>query len=399
MRFAPRAARITGSVIDSTISVLQRAPRDTISFAMGSVAPDALPANVLREAATNELGDPAALNYGPTEGEHGLRAALTDFLAARGTQVGDRELLITAGGMQGLDLVAKLFVGAGEVVIVEAPTYTNATATFAGYEGDLVEVPVDAGGLRIDELRETVERLGRPPRLVHVIPNFQNPTGVTLVPDRREALLRLGEEWGAVVLEDDPYGWLAFDAREQPSLYDLDAGAGRVIAVRTFSKVLAPGLRVGWIQAPPPVIERMIAAKQGMDTCTNVLGQRLVAAFLEHGLMEAHLDRLRAEYRANKETMIEALQSSFGDVRDATWTDPDGGFFLWLTLPGTAAETLAAVALEEGVAVIPGSAFSVAGAFGDALRLCFSYPARGQIPEGVRRLRRAYDRCAVEQAA
>jgi 2-aminoadipate transaminase len=396
MRFAPRAARITGSVIDRSISVLERAPRDTISFAMGSVAPSAVPANVLREAATSALADAAAVNYGPTEGDSRLRAALREFLAARGTPVGEAELLITAGGMQGIDLVSKLFVSAGDDVIVEAPTYTNAIATIASYEGDIVEVPVDADGLRIDVLRAAAVR---PPRLIHVIPNFQNPSGVTLAFDRRRELLELAGEWEAVILEDDPYGWLAFDGTELPSLYDLDAGGDRVIAVRTFSKVLAPGLRVGWIQAAPGVIERMVAAKQGMDTCTNVLGQRLVAAFLEHGLMDAHLDRLRWEYRANKEAMVEALRRSFGDVEGATWTDPGGGFFLWLTLPGVDAEALAPIALEAGVAVIPGSAFSVSDTFGDALRLCFSYPERGQIPEGVRRLRRAYERCAVGRAA
>ncbi len=392
-RYAVREHRITGSVIDSSTSLLQRADGHLVSFATGSTPADALPAHVMRELSSVVLAEAgaAALNYGPTEGERDLRAALLELLAAKHELVDEDELLITSGGMQGLDLACKLFVDPDDLVVVESPTYTNALATIASYEGTFLEVPVDAEGLRVDLLPGLVRRAGRTPRLVHVIPNNQNPTGVTLSLERRIALLSFADEWDALVLEDDPYAWLRFDGEQLPSLYGLDT-AGRVVAVNTFSKILAPGLRVGWMLAPPPVIGRMRAAKQGMDTCTNVLGQRLIAEFLRRGLMEAHLDHLRRDYREKKETMDAALVASFGDLASVTWTDPAGGVFLWLQLsPEVDADRLARTALEHGVAVIAGTAFSSGAEFAHAVRLCFSSPHRTEIHEGVRRLRAAFD--------
>ncbi len=392
-RYARREQRIIGSVIDSSTSLLQRADRDVVSFATGSTPADALPTHVMRELSSMVLAErtAAALNYGPTEGELGLRAALLELLAGKDEPVDDDQLLITAGGMQGLDLVCKLFVDRDDLVVVESPTYTNALATIASYEGEFLEVPVDAEGIRVDRLSDLVRETGRTPRMVHVIPNHQNPTGVTLSLDRRIALLSLADEWDALVLEDDPYAWLHFDAEQLPSLFSLDT-AGRVVTVSTFSKILAPGLRVGWVLAPPQVIDRMRDAKQGMDTCTNVLGQRMIAEFLRRGLMEAHLDHLRRDYLEKKKLMVAALVASFGDVSDVAWTDPSGGVFLWLQLPPEVeADRLASVALEHGVAVIAGTAFSSRREFAHALRLCFSSPHQAEIYEGIRRLRAAFD--------
>ena len=392
-RFAQRAGLIDGSVIDASSSLLQRQTHDVVSLAMGAPAADAIPVEAFRAVSEEVLGDAAdALSYGPTEGERSLRSELGHFLAANGDPVDPRRLVVTAGGMQGLDLVCKLFVDPGDLVIAESPTYTNGTGTIRSYEGSVLEVPVDADGMVVEALEELVSADGRTPRLVYTIPTFQNPSGTTMSVERRARLLELAEAWDAVVLKDDPYGLLGFDGPPPPSLRAMSGEDPRVVGVHTFSKILAPGLRVGWVVASPEIVERMVAAKQAMDTCTNVPGQRLVAGILARGDMDAHLARLRRVYRDKKDAMRAALDEHFGAEEGCAWTDPGGGLFLWLTLPeGVDAQGLFEVALAEGVAFIPGPAFSVSGAYPNALRLCFSYPDEARTREGVARLRRAYD--------
>lgn len=390
--WAARAAGITGSVIDASTSIIQACENDVVRLAMGSPAADFVPVRLFEEllaSAAHEGAD--AFDYGPTEGERALRAELLRCLAARGEAVDPDSLLVTSGGMQGLDLVCKLFVGAGDVVAVEAPTYTNGAATISGYEGRMFEVPCDRDGLDVDALEQLAAHHGTP-KLIYAIPTFQNPSGTTLSLARRERLVELAERWGSLLLEDDPYGWLRFAGEDLPTLRSLAAGRAPVIAVHTFSKILAPGLRVGWTIAEPDVIAKMVDARQAMDTCTNTLQQRLVARFLAGDHLEPHLAALRAEYGRRKGAMQASLREEL-DGLDVRWTDPEGGFFLWLTLPehvGTTA--LFPLALEEGVAFVPGSAFSIAGAFPSALRLAFSAEAPERAREGIRRLRAAITR-------
>ena len=394
--FATRTAGITGSVIDSSTSLLAAQDHDIVRFAMGSPAPEAIPTDALAEIAAEVMASGAAnsYDYGPTEGEPTLRTELLAALArADGAEVDPEELIVTSGGMQGLDLACKLFVDPGDRVAVEAPTYTNGTAVITGYGGELLEVGVDSDGIDVDALRE----LGadRPPKLIYVIPNFQNPSGVTLSRARRTELVALAERWGSVILEDDPYRDLRFDGEPQPSLRGLAAGCGAVvISVHTFSKVLAPGLRVGWVQADAPVIDAMIDAKQGLDTCASVPMQRIVAGFLSRGLMDDHVRGLRERYREGKCTLQAALSEHFPGP-GVHFTDPAGGFFLWLTLGlGDAIDTeaLFPIALAQGVAYIPGPAFSASGRFADSLRLAFATTSGERTREGVRRLRLAVDR-------
>jgi 2-aminoadipate transaminase len=291
--------------------------------------------------------------------------------------------------MQGLDLVCKLFVGPGDLVAVESPTYTNGTATISGYEGDMLEVAGDADGMDVEALARLVGERGAAPKLIYTIPTFQNPSGTTLSLGRRERLIELAAEWGAVILEDDPYSLLRFEGEPLPSLRELGAGRVRVIAVHTFSKILAPGLRVGWVVAEPEVIARMIDARQSMDTCTAPPMQRLVARFLDEGLAGAHLQDLRVVYGERKRAMQQALADELGHL-GAAWTDPHGGFFLWLTLPEPIdTRALFADALAEGVAFIPGPAFSISGRFTNALRLAFSAEPPDRARAGIRRLHRA----------
>jgi 2-aminoadipate transaminase len=391
--YAARVDGITGSVIDSSTSLLQRQTHDIVRMAMGSPAAEAIPSATFGPLLAELAADGySAFDYGPTEGDRSLRRALIDFLAAQGTPVDPDELLITSGGMQGLDLVCKLFVETGDLVAVESPTYTNGAATISGYEGRMVEVPGDADGMDVDALAQVADEYGDPPKLIYTIPTFQNPAGTTLSLERRERLIELAEEWGAVVLEDDPYSLLRFEGEDVPALRELGAGRVRVVGVRTFSKILAPGLRVGWVEAEPEIVARMIDARQGMDTCTAPPMQRLVARFLAEGHADAHLATLRGEYRRRKVALQHALHDELAGF-DASWTDPHGGFFLWLTLPPEIdSEALFAVALEEGVAFIPGPAFSIGGRFSNALRLAFSAEAPDRVREGARRLARAIDR-------
>jgi 2-aminoadipate transaminase len=364
---------------------------------MGSPASEAIPSEVFASMLGTALpGDrTGAYDYGPTEGEAGLRELLIEFLEGHdGVAPAGERLLITSGGMQGLDLACKLFVDPGDLVAVESPTYTNGTGVIAGYGGEVLEVPTDEDGLNVEALRELAS--GREPKMIYVIPNFQNPSGVTLSLERREQLVELARSWGSVILEDDPYRQLRFEGDPLPSLEEMAAGAVRVVSVHTFSKILAPGLRVGWVTADADVVRRMVAAKQTLDTCTNVPMQRLVAGFMAAGRLDEHIVELRSEYHARKRDMQRALRTHFGDL-EAHWTDPDGGFFLWLTLPEPVdCQALFPVALREGVAFIPGSAFSVSKRFTNALRLAFS-ATRGERTElGIMRLRAALDRYLKE---
>ncbi|GAB3819444.1 PLP-dependent aminotransferase family protein [Kribbella italica] len=388
--YAGRAAGLVGSVIDSSTSLLHKQQHDIVRLAMGSPAAEAVPAAILAGIAETQLARPDSYDYAATEGDPPLHAALLDVLRGTSDETTADRLTVTAGGMQGLDLFCKLFVDPGDLVVVESPTYTNGSATALSYGAQVLEVPVDDNGMDVDALEALVAAAGRLPKAIYTIPTFQNPSGATLSLERRHRLLELARRWGAMVLDDDPYGLLRFDGDPLPTLRELGGGDPLVFSVRTFSKIVAPGLRVGWVDTAPELQPLLISAKQAMDTCTNLPAQRLVTGFLTGGHLTDHLVTQRAEYRRRKEAMHAALTEHFGGI--AHWTDPDGGFFLWVTLDnGVDAADLFEVALAEGVAYIPGSAFSPSGRFRDALRLCFASTPPDRIHEGVARLRRAVD--------
>lgn len=394
VRLATRAAQMLGSPVDSSLTLLQAYGKDVISFGMGSVGPDAIPGSALAELATQVLDDPSnsSFNYGPTEGEQSLRTELLAILHASGQPADEETLLITTGGMQGLDLVCKLFLNPGDLVLTESPTYANALVTIASYQGRVVECPTDDDGIVVGAIPDVVARAGQAPKLIYVIPNYQNPTGFCLSQERRLTLLELARKYNAVILEDDPYGELSYDGIELPSLFRLDGAAGSVVSVNTFSKVVAPGLRVGWVLARPDIIRRMVSARHGMDTCTNVVGQRLVASFLANHGLEPHVIQLRERYGRKLAVLLRELDRLFGAEPGVEWSRPTGGFFVWLKLPGIDADALLKVAMEEGVFFIPGSAFTTTTGFKDRLRLCFTYPSESQIVEGVARLKTAFQR-------
>jgi 2-aminoadipate transaminase len=390
--FAARADGLVGSVIDSSTSLLHKQSHDIVRFAMGSPSAEAVPSDLLAAIGAEALG-PAAYDYAATEGDPPLRAALLEVLRGTSDETTLDRLTITAGGMQGLDLFCKIFVDPGDLVVVESPTYTNGSATALSYGAELLEVPVDDEGMDVEAMAELVGRAGRTPKAIYTIPTFQNPSGATMSLPRRHRLLELAREWGSMVIDDDPYGMLRFAGDPLPTLRELGGGDPLVFAVRTFSKIIAPGLRVGWVDTTPELQQLLINAKQAMDTCTNLPAQKLLTGFLTGGHLEEHLRTQRAQYRLRKEAMHEALREHFGEI--ARWTDPEGGFFCWITLTnGVNTAELFEVALAEGVAFIPGTAFSPSGRFTDALRLCFASTAPDRTREGVARLRRAVEKLA-----
>lgn len=385
---AQRTGGLVGSVIDSSTSLLQKQSHDIVRFAIGSPAEEAIPTAIFDDLAPKVLTSDA-FDYAATEGDPLLRDALLDLLSSTPDATTPDRLTITAGGMQGLDLFGKLFIDPGDLVVIESPTYTNGSATALSYGAELLEVPTDGDGMIVDELEAAVERTGRVPKAIYVVPTFQNPSGTTMSLDRRLRLIELARRWQSMIIDDDPYSMLRFAGDEIPSIRSLADGDPLVFAVRTFSKIIAPGLRVGWVDADPQLQQLLINAKQAMDTCTNLPNQRLVAGFLSGGFLADHLQTQRDRYRERKLAMQAALSEHFAGR--AAWTDPDGGFFLWVRLPGIDTQSLFPTALSEGVAYIPGPAFSPTGQFADALRLCFASTAPERIGAGVARLRRAVD--------
>lgn len=393
---------IKGSPVDASLGVLEALGGDVISFAMGCPGDADMPFAALAELAGKLILEqgPSLFNYVPTEGNLSLRS----FLAKR-FGVGPDWVLITSGGMQGLDLTCKLVVDPDDPVIVETPTYSNGLATIHNYGGRLAPIPMDTDGILVAQVERALGDAaagGRPVKLLYLVPTFQNPSGVTLSLKRRERLVELARAFGTVILEDDPYRDLAFSHRSvddlvPPTLFSLADGEG-IVHVGTFSKTIAPGLRVGWVVATPEIVRRMVDAKQSMDTCVNSLGQALVARFCSSGLLPETVRRLAGAYREKRDTMLSALTKEFTET-GCQWTEPGGGMFVWMTLPPVVdAEDLLEVALAEGVAFIPGAAFDLVDPPRNGLRLCFTHPPLGHIGEGVARLAAAYGRLRVDQA-
>ncbi|MDV3123994.1 PLP-dependent aminotransferase family protein [Mycobacterium sp. 21AC1] len=386
---AHRTSDLIGSVIDSSTSVLARQTHDIVRFAMGAPSDDLIPVDLLDEYSARTV--PGKYSYGRSEGEPALVEQIVKLQAEHGITTAEERITVTTGGMQGLDLAFKLFVDPGDLVIVEGPTYTNGNATALSYGADVLEAPLDADGLVVDALPALVAKAGRAPKAIYTIPNFQNPSGVTQSLRRREQLLELAARWGSIIVDDDPYGLLRFNDNTIPGYSQIDPGNPQVFSVRTFSKILAPGLRIGWVDSDPRLQQLLINAKQAMDTCTSIPAQLTVTDFLADGHLQPHLERVLGLYRERKDAMRAALHRAFGDAVHAT--DPDGGFFLWVTFTDSQVDTQALfeTALAAGVAYIPGTAFSVNGNFGESLRLCFATSTPERIDEGVARLKRAID--------
>ncbi len=339
-----------------------------------------------------------ALQYGPTEGLAATVQCIVEVMAAEQTLVDPDEVLVTTGGQQVIDLVCKALLDPGDVIVAEAPTYPGAVPTFGAYQADVLQIEMDSDGMPIDELEQTLDRLqaqGRRPKFIYTIPNFQNPGGVTMSLQRRRRLVEVAREREILVLEDNPYGLLRYEGDPLPTLYSLDAAlAGRggasdfVIYLGTFSKILSPGIRLGWAVAPAPVLEKLNLGKQGADLCSSPVTQLFVAAYFAEHDWRGYLDSLKALYRTRRDAMLAALSAHFGP--DARWTEPEGGMFVWATLPDYIDTTdLLARALEsEAVAFVPGRAAYVDGRGASSMRLNFAGVAEQDIVEGIKRIGR-----------
>jgi 2-aminoadipate transaminase len=392
-RFAARTQRMTSSVIRELLKLTEQP--DLISFAGGLPAPEMFPVAEMRAAAERVLAEQgaAALQYGPTEGYRPLREMLARHMRRYGIEVPPSNVLVTTGSQQALDLIGKLLINPGDRVLTEQPTYLGAVQAFTAYQAEFVTVPTDDDGLRIDLLEEAL-RVG--PKFLYVLPNFQNPSGVTLSLERRRRLVELAHQYGIPIVEDDPYGQLRYEGEHLPSLVKLDAeyrhGApdgdgytGNVLYLGTLSKTLAPGLRVGWIVAPREEIERLVQMKQGADLHTSTLAQALAYETAHGGFLDRHVRRIRVVYGERRDAMLGALERHFPP--GVHWTHPRGGLFLWVRLPaGRDAAELLRRALERKVAFVPGAPFFPAGGGEETLRLNFSYCAPPVIEEGIRRL-------------
>ena len=296
-----------------------------------------------------------ALQYGPTEGLQLVKRCIVEVMGAEGLEIDADEVLVTAGGQQVIDLVCKTLLDPGDVVVTEAPTYPGAVPTFSAYEAAVVQVTMDRDGIRIDELRATLdelERAGRRPKFIYTVPNFHNPAGVTLSLERRRELVRIAAERELLVLEDNPYGLLRYEGTPLPTLRALDGGEF-VIYASTFSKILSPGVRLGWTTAPAPVLQKLNFGKQSTDLCSSSISQYFVVAYFDSGPWEEYVRSLIEIYRRRRDVMFDALAEHF--PREAEWTHPQGGLFIWATLPDYIdTGDLLARALEDHVAFVPG---------------------------------------------
>ncbi len=391
-RFALRTHGMTSSAIRELLKLT--ANPEIISFAGGLPAPEVFPLEEIRAAADRVIGEHGrnALQYGPTEGCLPLRELLCRHMGRYGIEVTPANILITSGAQQGLDLLGKLFINSGDRILTEQPTYLGALQAFTAYQARYITVPVDDDGLRTDLLEDAL-RAG--PKFMYVLPNFQNPAGVTLSLERRWQLVELASHYGVPIVEDDPYGQLRYEGEHLPPLVKLDAVYhgnetgrpfhGDVIYLGTLSKTLAPGLRLGWMVAPEEVMVRLVQMKQGADLHTSTFGQMLAYEVARGGFLDRHVRRIRAVYGERRNAMLTAMDRHFPP--EVLWTRPRGGLFLWATLPeGMDSKALLAEALKEKVAFVPGDAFHANGGGERTMRLNFSYCTPEVIEEGIRRL-------------
>ncbi len=390
---AKRTERMKSSVIRELLKFAMLP--DVISFAGGLPAPEVFPVRDFQDACQWVLSHDAelALQYGPTEGFAPLKDYLIEAMSRYELPAGRNNILFTNGSQQALDLIGRAFIDEGDRIITGRPTYLGAIQAWNVYNPHYVTVPLDDDGMRMDELEKA---LAANPgvKFIYVLPNFHNPAGTTLPLERRHRLVELAATHGAFIIEDDPYGELRFEGEDVLPICALHKE--NTIYLSTFSKTLAPSLRLGWIVAPESVIARLVQAKQGADLHTSNLVQYLAYDICQRGLIRAHVRRIRKVYRERRDAMLQAMEEHFPP--GVTWTRPQGGLFLWVRMPECLdAEKLLEVAVEEKVAFVPGHAFYPDGSDGRCcMRLNFSYSTPEIAVEGIRRLGRAMKRMLAE---
>ena len=384
LKFAKRMDNMKASEIRELLALT--AKPDIISFAGGLPAPELFPVDQWKAAVNKVLDEKGrqALQYGPTEGYLPLREQIVHRMNKVGVKdAKPDDFLILSGSQQGLDFMAKAFIDPGDQIIVESPTYLGALNAFKAYEPSFLDVELDADGMRMDILEERLKNNDRV-KFIYVISDFQNPSGKTWTMERRKKLIELAKKYDVAILEDNPYGELRFEGEIQPSLKSLDT-EGRVVFMGTFSKVFSPGVRLGWFCAAPDILDKFNKIKQGADLQSSTISQMELAQYLEDNDLEAHIAEIIKVYGKRKNVMVDAMTKYFPE--GVTFTNPEGGLFLWVELPEYMnARDLAVKAIEQKVAYVPGGAFFGNNVRENCFRCNYSCMSEEKIEEGVKRL-------------
>ena len=389
--FSSAARKTRPSPVRELLKVIKQP--GMISFAGGMPAPEVFPIDQFAEGSEKLVSDGTSLlQYGTTEGFEPLRTFLAKWTAPRmGREVGLDEILLTTGSQQVLDLFAWAMIDPGDVAIVEDPSYMAALTAFYNHGADFASVPVDGEGMVVSELPALIERLrkeGKKPKFIYTIVNFQNPAGATMTVERRRELAAIAERYGLAIFEDDPYGYVRFDGEHLPSIFSFDK-AGNTIYAGSFSKILSPGVRIGWVSGPKDIIRQMAVFKQAVDLCSSPITQVLTYEYCRKGYLDSHLPNIIKDYRVKRDAMEESFRKHLAP-QGITWVKPEGGFFYWLNTGNIDSGELARKALEKKVAILPGAPFCVNPAAGvHAARVNYTYSKPDVIEEGVSRLAQA----------
>lgn len=382
--FASRARCMKTSAVREFFKLTEQP--DVMSFAGGFPSADFFPMEKVTEVMQELIAEEGklALQYGATEGYGKLRQYVAEKMTREGSPCTAEQVIITNGSQQGMDLVSKLFVNAGDVVLVEEPGYVGGLGAIFNYEADRVPIPLDDEGIRMDLLANRLRKLkmeGRSPKFIYLVPNFQNPSGICMSLERRQAILALAREYNFLILEDNPYGELRYEGEAIPTIKSMDT-EGRVIYLGSFSKTFSPGIRVGWLVAEQEVVAKIISAKGSTDLCSNSLGQRLVYRFAASGYIDKHVASLISCYRERRDLMLACMEEHFPE--GVTWTQPQGGFFIWVSFPGglTARQVLLK-AVERKVAFVDGAGFFVNDNGKHTARFSFSEASPEKIKQGI----------------
>jgi 2-aminoadipate transaminase len=375
------------SAIREILKLLQKP--GMISFAGGLPAPETFPVDDLKEIAIEVLEKEGflALQYSTTEGDPLLRKMIAERHSRQGLSIGSDNIIITTGSQQGLDLISRIFIDPGDYVLCGLPSYLGGINAFLSYGAKMKGIPLDDHGMITEELEKaiiTLKDLGRKIKFIYIIPDFQNPAGITLPESRRIKIIEIAKKYDLLIVEDSPYREIRFEGQAQQLTYGLDK-TGRVITLCTFSKIFAPGFRVGWVLGQPAVLDKIVVAKQTADLCTSAFVQRILARYLEKGLLEKNLPKTIALYRERRDLMLEYFRKYMPDK--VTWTKPEGGLFLFVTMPpGLDATSILKKAIDNNVAFVDGSTFFCNNQGHNTMRINFSYSNRDEIETGVKRL-------------
>lgn len=385
--FSNTANNMKRSAIRELLKLTQKP--DIISFAGGLPAPESFAIEQLKKIGTEILDEKGAvaLQYSATEGVPELRNVLLDRYKKQGLNIEIDNLVITTSSQQGLDFVGKVFVNPGDKVICGLPSYLGGLGAFTTYGADMVGIKFDESGMRADILEEKLAELkakGEKPKFIYIIPDFQNPAGITMPESRRLEIIKIAHKYDVLIVEDSPYREIRFEGKSQRTIYELD-NDGHVILLGTFSKIFVPGYRIGWIIGNEEIVDKMVIAKQSVDLCTPTFNQMVAAKYIEKGYFDENLQKIISLYREKRDNMLKGFKEFM--PKGVKWTEPEGGLFLFLTLPENMdAEDLFKIAIEKNVAFVLGTVFHCDGSGKNTMRINFSYVTKEIATEGVKRL-------------